>query len=643
MKQYDLIVAGAGLGGLSFLWHLMECGLGERRVLVIDRGFAPSADRTWCFWGDEDAHFAEIAETSWGRAEVCFDAFKVVEELEEYRYYCVKSEAFRTLVFDRLQEAAGITLVRGNISEIGEDSDGPYVVTDQGRYDAKWVLQSVRFGDKDAEKSVRYPVRQHFGGLEIRTHEPVFRPDRFTMMDFRVPQQGGVSFVYILPFAPDRALVEHTVFSSTPMTADAHYRLTDRYIRARLNVDYAVERREFGDLPMDDRMPSQQSSDHVFNVGIVGGHIKPSTGYTFARVQRHTHTLASAFSRTGRLTPIAESSPRFRLYDQLLLRALQAAPAVGIQIFRALFTNNPLDRVLRFLDERTGVREELTLFRTLPFMPFIAGLPEVLGRTLLRFFTRLPMKGLGIALSIFALWIVGMGMGLSASYPGAGQLPFDALWVLGMTFLSPGMFITGHECMHQLVVPGYPRINAGIGWLVTWSYAGLNYGALNRAHHRHHAAPATVEDPDFHRGNSSVAHWYFDFMRQYMTWQQWTWLSCLITFFLVGLSLPVERIAFFWALPLILSTMQLFLVGTWLPHRPGDYQGDGPLRARSVNLPPILSFFACFHFGYHFEHHARPDLPWWRLWRVRGVATSDKGAADSRDFASLVSAGTLSK
>ena len=60
------------------------------------------------------------------------------------------------------------------------------------------MLQSVRLSASDASRDVRYPVRQHFGGLEIQTETPIFDPQCFTMMDFRVEQQGGVSFVYIL-------------------------------------------------------------------------------------------------------------------------------------------------------------------------------------------------------------------------------------------------------------------------------------------------------------------------------------------------------------------------------------------------------------------------------------------------------------
>jgi beta-carotene ketolase (CrtW type) len=161
-----------------------------------------------------------------------------------------------------------------------------------------------------------------------------------------------------------------------------------------------------------------------------------------------------------------------------------------------------------------------------------------------------------------------------------------------------------------------------VGWLATWSYAGLDYDALERAHHAHHAEPATDHDPDFHRGKPGFISWYMDFMQQYLSWRQFGWLCLLLGGMLFALELPVARVAAFWAAPLILSTFQLFTVGTWLPHRPGSYLGDGPLKARSVDIAPLWSFLACYHFGYHFEHHARPDLPWWRLWRVRGLRTS---------------------
>lgn len=635
MSRTDLIVAGAGLGGLSFLWHLLEAGIGDRRILVVDRTFDARGDRTWCFWGAEDAPFASMATTSWRHAELAFDSETLSREMRAHRYYCISSDTFRTAVLDRIRSCEGITLLEADVLDTGEDEEGAFVLTDQGRHDAEWVLQSIRFGRADASRAVRYPVRQHFGGLEIRTSSPVFDPDRFTMMDFRVEQQDGVSFVYILPFAPDRALVEHTVFSTTPLSPQTHYTLTDRYISERFGVDYVVERHEFGDLPMDDRAPDQQASTRVFNVGIVGGHIKPSTGYTFARVQRRTQVMAQTYAQTGRLKRVPSNPLRFAFYDRLLLRILHGRPDMGLTVFQTLFRRNDIDRVLRFLDERTRLREELSMFLKLPFWPFVSGLPAVSPRIITQWLTTIPHAGLILALTIIASWVSAMAVGLGGWNPGTGSLLYDGLWIALTTFLSTGVFITAHECMHGLVAPGSPRINRTIGRFATWTYAGLSYDTLNRAHHIHHAKPATEDDPDFHRGSPSLPRWYLDFMRQYSTWKQWAWMSALTVTFVVGLSLPIDRVVLFWALPLVASTLQLFVVGTWLPHRPGAYLGDGPLRARTLDLHPVLSLLACFHFGYHYEHHARPDLPWWRLWQVRGMGGEPQASPSSGRSAHL--------
>nr|ACU26405.1 beta-carotene ketolase CrtW [uncultured bacterium HF186_25m_30B18] len=248
-------------------------------------------------------------------------------------------------------------------------------------------------------------------------------------------------------------------------------------------------------------------------------------------------------------------------------------------------------------------------------------MPAVLGRLSEAKAPQAPTRstpGLLTAAAVLSAWALAMFLGLRGEHPGAGHIIADGLWIALTTFLSTGVFITAHDAMHGLIAPGNAALNRAIGWFATWSYAGLNYAALERAHHEHHAKPASGDDPDFHRGDPGFVAWYISFMRQYLSWAQFAWLCLLLAVMIGVLEMSVARVALFWATPLILSTFQLFIVGTWLPHRPGAYLGDGPLRARSVDLPPWLSFLACYHFGYHFEHHARPDLPWWRLWRVRG-------------------------
>jgi len=80
----------------------------------------------------------------------------------------------------------------------------------------------------------------------------------------------------------------------------------------------------------------------------------------------------------------------------------------------------------------------------------------------------------------------------------------------------------------------------------------------------------------------------------------------------LGFDVPAVNLLLFWILPLLLSSMQLFYFGTYLPHRNHNGISDRH-RARSSDFPLMISFLTCYHFGYHWEHHEYPHLPWFKL------------------------------
>jgi len=91
-----------------------------------------------------------------------------------------------------------------------------------------------------------------------------------------------------------------------------------------------------------------------------------------------------------------------------------------------------------------------------------------------------------------------------------------------------------------------------------------------------------------------------------------------VALLLIGLE-PVS-VVLFWAVPAILSAVQLFYFGTYRPHRieVGNFADEH--RARSTQWGPVYSFLTCYHFGYHLEHHRYPWVPWWGLPSIRGEA-----------------------
>lgn len=231
-------------------------------------------------------------------------------------------------------------------------------------------------------------------------------------------------------------------------------------------------------------------------------------------------------------------------------------------------------------------------------------------------------RGLLLAALILLGWLATLVLLLS--HP-PGQLPpaLLVLAVLARTFLQTGLFIVGHDAMHRVLVPGSRRWNDRFGRLVLLLYAALPYGRCRQKHHQHHQRPGSAEDPDFHvPGRSSVLAWYGRFMGGYLRPLP---LTLLVSAW-GGLALvtSVVAVALFCVLPLLLSSLQLFLVGTYLPHRGqgeandacevrGEAQVEDGLRSISLALPEGLSLLACYHFGYHREHHRAPQLAWHQL------------------------------
>jgi hypothetical protein len=57
---------------------------------------------------------------------------------------------------------------------------------------------------------------------------------------------------------------------------------------------------------------------------------------------------------------------------------------------------------------------------------------------------------------------------------------------------------------------------------------------------------------------------------------------------------------------------QLFIFGTYLPHR-GEHAAGNQTQSRSQSRNHVWAFISCYFFGYHYEHHDQPYLPWWKL------------------------------
>lgn len=222
-------------------------------------------------------------------------------------------------------------------------------------------------------------------------------------------------------------------------------------------------------------------------------------------------------------------------------------------------------------------------------------------------------KGVWIAVLIILLWTASLIGLLLVRIDWTNPLIY--LGILVQMHLYTGLFITAHDAMHGLVSPT-KKVNHAIGWLCSVLFSYNFYWKLFPKHHEHHRHVATDKDPDYHSSDNFFI-WYFSFVKQYVT--IWQILLMAITFNILKLFLPTENLIVFWMLPAILSTLQLFYFGTYLPHR-GESENEHHSRSQSKNH--LWAFLSCYFFGYHYEHHDSPGTPWWKLWEEKEKQTA---------------------
>lgn len=195
------------------------------------------------------------------------------------------------------------------------------------------------------------------------------------------------------------------------------------------------------------------------------------------------------------------------------------------------------------------------------------------------------------------------------------NLPFAIAMGILQCWLSVGVFIVCHDAMHGTLVPGKNKLSAAIATVLLFLYAGFRWRALRDAHFTHHQMSGHAGDPDFDENHpTQFLAWYGTFFKRYFGWQSLLFVHTVVAIYWLVIGIPMVQIVLLYGAPALLSSLQLFYFGTFRPHH---HAAAKPFmdshNARSNDFGSLASLATCFHFGYHLEHHRRPDVPWWAL------------------------------
>lgn len=372
--DYDLILVGGGLANGLIAWRLAQTRP-ELRLLLLEQGPALGGNHTWSF----HQHDLSEAQFAWLRPLVTHEwPWHMVHFPERQRrlhsgYASLGTARFDAVLRDHLH---GRVRLETPVTEVT-----PSGVTLAGgeRLRAAAVIDGR--GPRDCPQLVL--GYQKFLGQEVRLQTPhgLQAP---LLMDACVEQHDGYRFVYLLPLAPDRLLIEDTYYADGAQLGDAalRQRIT-AYAEARGWRIAEVLREERGVLPivlggdLDAFLATWQG---VPRSGLAAALFHATTGYSLPHAVQVAERIATlpVVSTPALLACLQDETRRawrrqgfFRLLNRMLF--LAGEPDRRWRVMQR-FYGLPEPLIQRFYAGRPSLADRLRILSGKPPVPVMPAL-----------------------------------------------------------------------------------------------------------------------------------------------------------------------------------------------------------------------------------------------------------------------------
>ncbi len=271
MKIYDIAFVGMGASALGT--YKLKYNNRNYSIIGIDQNFNSSRNNFFAFWmTDWMVPFKEIIKNQWSTWEFYHQHQKITHESIGSPYCVIRYQDWKKFC---LEESHNISIKAHNANKI-EKKDDFFEIT----LDNEEKVYCKKIYDSRSVNIENDGLKQHFIG-NIITVNNGHQIKNACLMDFRVKQDQGLHFIYLLPLDDNRLLVESTVFSKFLLDPSWYQNQISTYIDKNLNIEkYEITDSEQGVLPMFEI--NSQSKDNYIQIGAKGGATKISSGYAFS-------------------------------------------------------------------------------------------------------------------------------------------------------------------------------------------------------------------------------------------------------------------------------------------------------------------------------------------------------------------------
>ena len=365
MKEFDYIILGGGLSGLTLAYELNKQGCLENKTLcILEKRKEYSRDKSWSYWDFENNKFPSCVIGSWDSFSITFKQKTINITCPQSPYRTIDSKKFYDFVTEQLRNNNNITTIMDcDIQTI----ESHVIHTNKGGYIGKVVYDSL------IDLSYQTPTMyQHFLGCEVETDSDYFNENIVDLMNFDCPQDGGLHFFYTLPFSKNKALIETTWYSKTIKKQSEYQNEIDHYLREK-NIKGNITYSEYGAIPLNltkNNKESSSSKDYI-KIGSAGGLTRASTGYTFQAIQSFSEQLASNLKLDRKLTVPNIRHKKYDFLDEIFLSVIEYEHKSMPIIFFNLFKNSDSITTISFLSDRSNWIQDLKVILSMPKLIFI--------------------------------------------------------------------------------------------------------------------------------------------------------------------------------------------------------------------------------------------------------------------------------
>ena len=386
--DWDIVIVGGGLGGLSLAVELAQPEYAHLRVLVLEKRTQYARDRTWSYWASGVHRYSALERRRWHAWRVGFNGQHAQQNIapDSALAYCtLDADAFYAFAQSQIAASPNVRLQLGvSVIEILEEPVHTLRLENGSTLTSLWVMDGRPLGLPKAEG-----LCQHFMGWEIETPIDCFDPNTVELMDFQ-PATSGLHFLYVLPYGPRRALVESTWMSPyahrPDYGAELQNYLQSRYGLALNKLSYQQVYQEQGclDLQATPRTyPVTDGSYRRVSLGRSAGTLRSSTGFAFLETIADAQRVARCFANVPLVDVRVPPYRRDALdawMDKIFCEGMMADWPRAPEHFVAMFKGVSAPTLVSFLTGHPSMLQRLQVSLQLPKWHFLRAARRVLTR-----------------------------------------------------------------------------------------------------------------------------------------------------------------------------------------------------------------------------------------------------------------------